>query len=115
MTAVDRVKKICKERKIPISRLESDLGFGNAYIKGLKKGVFPSDRIKPIADYLNVTVDFLTDGIDEKAEFATGQAELDLKISQDLELKSAIEKYYSLSEKKQKHVIELIELLAEEE
>lgn len=115
MTAVERVKKICKERNIPISRLESDLGFGNAYIKGLKKGVFPSDRIKPIADYLNVTVDFLTDGIDEKVEFATGQAEIDIKITQDLELKSAIAKYYSLSEKKRKHVIELIEFLAGEE
>lgn len=37
MNAVERVKAICKERKIRISKLESDLGFGNAYISGLKK------------------------------------------------------------------------------
>lgn len=58
MNAVERVKSICKERKIPISKLESDLGFGNAYISGLKKGMFPSDRLKLIAEYLNVTDDY---------------------------------------------------------
>ena len=29
MNSVERVKKTCKERKIPISRLEKDLGFSN--------------------------------------------------------------------------------------
>lgn len=32
MNAVERVKTICKERKIPISKLESDCGFSNGYI-----------------------------------------------------------------------------------
>ncbi len=40
MTSVERVKAICKGRKIPISRLEKDLGFGNGYIGQLKKGTF---------------------------------------------------------------------------
>lgn len=65
MNSVDRVKKICKERKIPISRLERDLGFSNGYIGQLRKGVFPSDRLTLIADYLNVSSDFLMTGIDE--------------------------------------------------
>lgn len=65
MNSVDRVKKICKERKIPISRLERDLGFSNGYISQLKKGVFPSDRLFLIADYLNLSTDFLTTGTDE--------------------------------------------------
>lgn len=65
MNSVDRVKKICKERKIPISRLERDLGFSNGYIGQLRKGVFPSDRLTLIADYLNVSFDFLMTGNDE--------------------------------------------------
>jgi transcriptional regulator with XRE-family HTH domain len=65
MNSVDRVKKICKERKIPISRLERDLGFSNGYIGQLRKGVFPSDRLTLIADYLNVSVDYLMTGTDE--------------------------------------------------
>lgn len=61
MNSVERVKKICKERKIPISRLEKDLGFSNGYIGQLKKGTFPSDRLVLIADYLGLSIADLTD------------------------------------------------------
>ena len=62
MTSVDIVKNICKERKIPISKLEKDLGFSNGYISQLKKGVFPADRLKKIADYFGVSLDYLMTG-----------------------------------------------------
>lgn len=63
MNSVERVKKICKERKIPISRLEKDLGFSNGYISQLRKGTFPSDRLIMIADYLGLSIADLTDDI----------------------------------------------------
>ena len=59
MNTVEFVKKICKERNIPLSRMEKSLGFANGYIGGLKKGTFPSDRLRKIADYLGVTPDYL--------------------------------------------------------
>ena len=59
MTSVERVKAICKSKKIPISRLEKDLGYSNGYIGQLRKGVFPSDRLQQIADYLNVSTEYL--------------------------------------------------------
>jgi SOS-response transcriptional repressors (RecA-mediated autopeptidases) len=62
MNSVERVKLICKERKIPISKLEKDLGFANGYIGQLKKGSFPDDRLSAIADYFGVTVDYLMTG-----------------------------------------------------
>ena len=63
MNAVERVKAICKERKIPISKLEADCGFANGYIGQLRKGTFPNDRLLKISEYLNVSVDYiLTDG-----------------------------------------------------
>lgn len=67
MNSVDRVKCLCKERKIPISRLEKDLGFSNGYIGQLKKGVFPADRLKEISDYLKVSVDYLMTGQEKEA------------------------------------------------
>ncbi len=67
MNSVERVKSLCKERRIPISRLEKDLGYSNGYIGQLRKGVFPSDRLQQIAEYLNVTPDYLLNG-DEKKE-----------------------------------------------
>lgn len=59
MNCVERVKQICKERKIPISRLEKDLGFSNGYIGQLKKGIFPADRLSKIASYLNLSAEYL--------------------------------------------------------
>ena len=64
MNSVERVKKICKDRKIPISKLEKDLGYSNGYIGQLRKGVFPSNRLVEIANYLNVSTAFLTTGED---------------------------------------------------
>ena len=66
MNSVERVKAICKERKIPISKLESDLKFGNGYVGQLRKGVFPADRLAKIADYLSVTTDYLLTGKETK-------------------------------------------------
>lgn len=112
MNAVERVKAICKERKIPISKLESDLGFGNAYISGLKKGMFPSDRLKAIAEYLNVSDDYLITGEEPSLEIPE-QAELLVKIRNDKRLFNAIEKYYTLNDKQKEHVLDLIDLLGE--
>lgn len=55
MNSVERVKLLCKERGVPISKLERDLGFSNAYIGQLKKGTFPAERLQKIADYFGVT------------------------------------------------------------
>ena len=65
MNEVELVKKYCKEHKIPLSRLEKDLGFCNGYIGQLKKGVFPSDRLLKIADYLGVPLNELSSTANE--------------------------------------------------
>lgn len=59
MDSVELVKQICKDRKIPISRLEKDCGFANGYIRKLKEGKFPSDRLLTIANYLNLSTEYL--------------------------------------------------------
>lgn len=62
MTSVDKVKRVCKERKIPISKIERDLGFANGYIGQLRKGVLPDDRLVAIAAYLNLPVEYFLSG-----------------------------------------------------
>ena len=68
--------------------------------------------MKLIADYLCVDVEYLVSG--SKKEISDEDALLDVRISEDSELKEAIKKYYSLDDRKKKHVIELINLLSEE-
>lgn len=75
MNSVERVRDICKERKIPISRLERELGFSNGYISQLRKGIFPADRLAQIADYFGVSTDYLLNG--EKKEKAPALTEKD--------------------------------------
>ena len=56
----DRIQKLCEERKISIARLESDCGFSNSTIKKWKATSTPGvDKIKAIAQYFGVTVDYL--------------------------------------------------------
>ena len=80
MNSVERVRAICSERKIPISRLERDLQFSNGYIGQLRKGIFPGDRLAMIAKYLNVSVDYLLTG-EEKEKAPTPEGER--KVSDD--------------------------------
>lgn len=86
MNSVERVKELCKERKIPISKLEKDLGFSNGYIGQLRKGVFPSNRLILIANYLGVSPDYLMTGetsSDKKETTLTRRDERD--IAKDLD------------------------------
>ena len=73
MNCVERVKALCKERKIPISKLEKDLGFANGYIGQLRKGVLPADRLLIVADYFGVSVAYLMNDDAEKAPTANSE------------------------------------------
>lgn len=61
MNTVEKIKEICKERKIPISKLERDCGFANGYIGQLKKGSIPSDRLMKVSEYLELSPSYLLD------------------------------------------------------
>lgn len=113
MNTVQRIKSICKERKIPISRLESDLGFGNAYISGLKKGTVPDDRLKLISEYLGLSMNYLITGKEKESAFTPESAHLVAKLRNDAELVKALEKYFLMTPDKKKHVIDTINMLSE--
>lgn len=78
MNSVERVRELCKERKIPVSRLEKELGYANGYISQLRKGVFPADRLLEIANYFSVSVDFLMTGETEKPPTLEGERGVEL-------------------------------------
>lgn len=63
MNSVEKVKLLCKERKIPISHLEKQLGFANGYISQLKKGTLPDDRLILIARFFDVPIESLMNDV----------------------------------------------------
>ena len=110
MNTVELVKQICKEKGISIHQLEMGCGFGNGYIRGLREGKLPSNRLKIIADYLDVSTDYL---ISEKEERLDAEnAHLVSKIRADMDLVNALKKYFDLSDTKKKLILDMIESLS---
>lgn len=116
MNTVDRIRTICKERKIPISKLEKDLGFGNAYISGLKKGTVPDDRLKAISEYLDLSVEYLMTGKEQNIDYLYNDenAEFLIEVTKNAKNKDFVTrmmKYMSLLSEDRKSVDDLIDFL----
>lgn len=62
MTLKERIQLICKERKIPIYKVEDDLNFSRGYISKLNQSNPNSGKILMIAEYLGVTPNYLLTG-----------------------------------------------------
>lgn len=50
---------LCKEKGISVSKLEKEVGLGNATIRGWKVASPTAANLKLVADYFGVTVDDL--------------------------------------------------------
>lgn len=59
MTMLDRIKELANNRKITLSRLEEDLGFGKNSLYSWKNKTPGVDKIQKVADYFDVSVDYL--------------------------------------------------------
>lgn len=129
MNQVEIVKKICKERGVSIHKLEMDCGFANGYVSQLKKGVFPTDRAAKIADYLSVSLDYLTGKTDDPFvqmgnylfNGATGtmiplrDTKLDYVIkTQDPDTEELIQNFNRLPEDLRQSVLNLVKATAKE-
>lgn len=64
----ERIKELCKKNKISMNALEKNLGLGVGYISKIGKSTPNSTNIKKIADYFNVSVDFIMTGEDNRVE-----------------------------------------------
>lgn len=53
----ENVKRLAKERKIPIAKMERDLGFSKKYISKLDQYNPSIDKVIAMAEYLGVSID----------------------------------------------------------
>ena len=116
MNSVERVKTICKDRKIPISKLERDLGYSNGYIGQLRKGTFPNDRLKEIAEYLEVSIDYLMTGEETKGYYPNEEtAKLAQEMFEDEDMRSLFDMKRNMPPERFKAHIEFMKNLYEQE
>ena len=114
MNSVERVKTICKDRKIPISKLERDLGYSNGYIGQLRKGTFPNDRLKEIAEYLEVSIDYLMTGEEKQGYYLNVEtAKLAQEMFEDEDMRSLFDMKRNMPPERFKAHIEFMKNLYE--
>lgn len=110
-------QKLLDEKGLKNADISRATGIGNMTLSDWKNGKTTpkQDKLKQIADYFGVSLEYLMTGKDTKVEEKYGpeMAHLVAKIRKDTELSKALLKYFELSDAKKKHVIELINLLGE--
>jgi transcriptional regulator with XRE-family HTH domain len=58
----DRIRELAKKKGLSLPKLEEELGFGNGTIVKWDKAKPNIDKLKKVADYLDVSIDYLVDG-----------------------------------------------------
>ena len=66
MIVFDRMKKLCKEQNISINDLEESLNYSKNTLYRLKSQTPGTDKLAAIADYFNVSTDYLLGRTDKK-------------------------------------------------
>lgn len=53
------IRSLCKKNNVTLKQLESDLGFGNKTIFSWEKSSPSIDKVRMVADYFGVSIDYL--------------------------------------------------------
>ncbi|VKS50393.1 repressor protein [Streptococcus pneumoniae] len=59
MTILDRIRSLANDRKVTLAELERNLNFSNGSLRKWETSTPSSDKIEKIADYFNVSTDYL--------------------------------------------------------
>lgn len=62
MISTEVIRNLCAKKEITIAKLEKELGLGNGTLASSKSSYMRSDRLKAIADYFHVSMEYLMTG-----------------------------------------------------
>lgn len=87
METIDVIRDLCAKNKTSIKALEKELGFSNGSLA--KASTIKNDRLQKIADYFNVTVDYLMTGEEPKGYYLNEEtAKLAQEMFEDSDMRS---------------------------
>jgi len=100
----ERLKKICAEKEVSVTAMCDELGLSSGNLSKWKNGSTPGAKIiRKIAEYLNISVDYLLGNTEKK------------EISSETELTEAqrelLRAFSALSEEKQALILDFIKKL----
>lgn len=80
MSLVEKIKELCEERKITFAEVERKIGISNGQIRRWDNVSPKSDSLKKVADYFDVSMDYLLGRTDKKRYYdLTEKDELDIQ------------------------------------
>ena len=111
----ENFEKLCQINSVKPSHVSKATGISTATLTSWKKGTYTpkQDKLQLIADYFQVSVDYIMTGKEKTSDFTPESASLVAKIRNDAELTKALEKYFAMTPDKKKHVIDTINMLSE--
>ena len=99
MDIVERIKDLCEQKNVKIKPLEESLGLSNGAIRQWNTKSPSCDRILKVAQYFNVSIEYLLTGSDPGIEKYLSYEELEL-----------IQKYRQLDFNSQQKLLHFIEV-----
>ena len=66
MDMKERIRHLCKLNHVSMNKVEGDLGFGKGYLSKLGTSKPNAEKLKKIADYFNVSLDFIMTGKEDE-------------------------------------------------
>lgn len=112
----ENFEKLCKENKTNPSQVSKATGISTATLTSWKKGAYTpkQDKLQLIADHFKVSVDYIITG--KESEFAIEMAQTDVELSNmSKRVKEYAIRLNKLSNDKQEHIMQLIDMLEEKE
>lgn len=102
MNLYEKIKKMCNEEGISIAHLERETGISNGQIKRWAKSSPSVENLKKVANYFNVSLEFLADDSTEAS---------DIEMSQDIRIMQRAAQ--NMSEEDRKKAIKVFEAFFE--
>lgn len=90
MLTYDTIKKLCKDKGVTITGLEKELGFAKGSLCKVNTNKPSMEKVKKLAEYFNVSTDYLTMEDDKEKEeyyFNKETAEIAQNIFENKELR----------------------------
>ena len=120
MTLRERIKKKVKEKGTSLNKLEEELGFGSGYISKLGKSTPNTAKIQKIAEYLDVSLEWLMTGKEKQIDYlyTDENAEFLIEVTRKAKNNEFVErmmKYMSLTDENRKSIDDMIDFMYEKE
>lgn len=85
MTVYERIENLRNSRKISQGKLEKELGFSNGSISKWKNSMPNPERLQKIADYFNVSMEYLMDGTEKRDDRQTELSNVYFSLAKEAE------------------------------